>query len=75
MPKDVIVKIGIVGDYTEDNVKLISERPGSIFIHNILLANKNRADIIFVHSTIFVYRENSVVGKPIHMGSTSTCLL
>lgn len=75
MPKDVIVKIGIVGDYTEDNVKLISERPGSIFIHNILLAYKNRADIIFVHSIIFVYRENSVVGKPIHMGSTSTCLL
>lgn len=30
MPKDVIVKIGIVGDYTEDNIKLISKRQGSI---------------------------------------------
>lgn len=38
MPKDVMVKIGIVGDYTEDNVNLISKRPGSIFLHNILLA-------------------------------------
>lgn len=28
MPKDVIVKIGIVGDYTEDDVKHISKRPG-----------------------------------------------
>lgn len=33
MPKDVIVKIGIVGDYTEDNVKHISKRPGSINSH------------------------------------------
>lgn len=28
MPKDVIVKIGIVGDCTEDNIKLISKRQG-----------------------------------------------
>lgn len=33
MPKDVIVKIGIVGDYTEDNVKHISKRPGNINSH------------------------------------------
>lgn len=35
MPKDVIVKIGIVGDYTQDNVKLISKRQGSIYSLNI----------------------------------------
>uniref|UniRef100_A0A8W8P487 DDE-1 domain-containing protein n=1 Tax=Magallana gigas TaxID=29159 RepID=A0A8W8P487_MAGGI len=28
MPKDVTVKIGIVGHHTEDNVNLISKRPG-----------------------------------------------
>lgn len=31
MPKDVIVKIGIIGDYTENGVKLIFKRPGGIF--------------------------------------------
>lgn len=35
MPKDVIIKIGIVGDFTKDNVNLISKRPGSIYSHNI----------------------------------------
>lgn len=33
MPKDVTVKIGIVGHHTEDNVNLISKRPGSIYSH------------------------------------------
>lgn len=35
MPEDLAVKIGIVGRYTEDNVNLISKRPGSIYLHNI----------------------------------------
>lgn len=35
MPKDVIVKIGIVCDYTKENVNLISKRPGSILLHTI----------------------------------------
>lgn len=33
MPEDVIVKIGIVGHHTKDNVYLISKRPGSIYSH------------------------------------------
>lgn len=29
MPEDVVIKIGIVGNFTNDNVKLISKRSGS----------------------------------------------
>lgn len=28
MPEDVVIKIGIVGNFTKDNVKLISKRSG-----------------------------------------------
>lgn len=58
MPKDVIIKIGIVGDFTMDNVNLISKKPGSIYsLLTFNLLNKNKADFIIVLFKIFVYRE------------------
>lgn len=47
MPKDVIVKIGIVGDYTKDNVNLISKRAGRIYSHNIYLLKKTKQISLF----------------------------
>lgn len=35
MPEDLTVQIGIVGLYTEDNINLISKRPGSIYSNDI----------------------------------------
>lgn len=33
MPEDVIVKIGIVGHHTKENLDLLSKKPGSISSH------------------------------------------
>lgn len=58
MPKDVIVKIGIVGDCTEDNIKLISKRQGNIYIHiKFDLLKEKKADFVIVNLIIFVNRE------------------
>lgn len=31
MPENVAIKVGIVGHFTTDNVKLISKKSGSVF--------------------------------------------
>lgn len=60
MPKDVIVKIGIVGDYTEDDVKHISKGPGRINSHNswkTQLKIPHTTGSILVYFTKFVHRK------------------
>lgn len=47
MPKDVIVQTGIVGDYTEDNIKLISKKQGIIYLYNICLETK-QSSFLFI---------------------------
>lgn len=40
MPEDVVIKIGIVGNFTKDNVKLISKRSGSTLSLNAFIIRK-----------------------------------
>lgn len=40
MPEDVFIKIGIVGNFTKDNVKLISKRSGSALSLNAFIIRK-----------------------------------
>lgn len=40
MPGDVVIKIGIVGNFTEENVKLISKRSGSALSLNAFIIKK-----------------------------------
>lgn len=56
MPEDVAIKIGIVGNFTEDNVKLISKRSGSALSLNAFIMKKK--PILFqVQHTFSVKRE------------------
>lgn len=41
MFEDLVVKIGIVGCYIEDNVNLILKRLGSIYLYNIWFVKYN----------------------------------
>lgn len=55
MPENVAIKIGIIGNFTNDNVKLISKRSGSVLaLHARIL--KWKPTLFLVQSFPF-YRE------------------
>lgn len=65
MPEDVIIKIGIVGNFTEDNVKLISKRSGSALSLNAFIMKKK--PILFEVQYIFLLQGKSKVSEDQHI--------
>lgn len=56
MPENVVIKIGIVGNFTRDNVKLLSKRSGSALSLNAFIIRKKMI-LHLVQYTYSVKRE------------------
>lgn len=56
MPENVVIKIGIVGNFTKDNVKLLSNRSGSALSLNAFIIGKKMI-LLLVQYTYSVKRK------------------